>query len=270
MRVLLVFKDSKRARETLRFVQELLKELGVEYDRVVNRERALRRVKPSRYGLFVVIGGDGTFLSAARLASRAGVPLMGVNEGRFGFLTEFRKEELKRYLPKVLRGGARLVRRMMLDAYLKKGGRTRYLGNYLNDAVVSKSTISRLVKIEAFADEEKLMEVFGDGVIVSTPTGSTAYALSAGGPIMMPESRSLLFVPVCPHTLTDRPLILPPQFTVKLRAPEASVLTLDGQKVVPLEGGEEVLVKPSRYECLTVAHPERSFFSLLREKLGWG
>jgi len=273
MKVLLFFKDSPRARETLRFAEELLKKLGVPYDRAVNKERVVKRIKPSRYGLFIVIGGDGTFLSAARVASRGGVPLMGVNEGRFGFLTEFRREELEEYLPLFLEGKGELQRRIMLDVFLKRGRRELYLGNYLNDAVVSKSAIARLVKVEAFAGEEKLVEVFGDGVIVSTPTGSTAYALSAGGPILFPESESLLFVPICPHTLTNRPLILPSSFSLKLKAScegTPSVLTLDGQKVVSLREGDEVSVKRSRYLCLMFKHPKISFFGVLREKLKWG
>jgi len=207
------------------------------------------------------------------VASRYGIPLIGINEGRFGFLTEVKREEIPEVLPLILEGKGEIQRRIMIDVFLKRGRRELYLGNYLNDAVVSKSSIARVIRVEVYAQNEKLVEVFGDGVILSTPTGSTAYALSAGGPILFPESENLLFVPICPHTLSNRPLILPSEFTVYFKVVSENMealLTLDGQRGVDLRKGDVVVVKRSPYECLMYKHPNISFFGVLREKLKWG
>ncbi|NPA32735.1 MAG: NAD(+)/NADH kinase [Aquificae bacterium] len=273
MKVLVFIKDSREALETFRIVEEVLKREGVKYKKFVNKPKLSKKLRPKGYGLILVIGGDGTFLSASRIASRFGIPLAGINEGRFGFLTEIQREEIHELLPLVLRGEAPLLRRLMIDVYLRRGKKLLYLGNYLNDAVLSKSTLARVIRTEVFVGEEKIADVFGDGVILSTPTGSTAYALSAGGPILYPEARNLLFVPICPHTLTNRPLVLPSESVVSFRVASGDLrafLTLDGQEGKALLEGDEVLVKRSRYECLTYAHPRKSFFSILREKLKWG
>ncbi|AAC07026.1 NAD(+)/NADH kinase [Aquifex aeolicus] len=274
MRKVLVFlKNSKKAFETFKRVERVLKDLNLSYKKFINRKELFKVLKPKDYELFLVIGGDGTFLSAARIASRFGVPLVGVNEGRFGFLTEIKKEEIKKVLPLVLEGRAKLQERLMIDVYLRSRNRLRYLGNYLNDAVISKSSIARIIRTKVFINGEEVLEVFGDGVILSTPTGSTAYALSAGGPIVYPESQNLLFVPICPHTLSNRPLVLPSKFEVKFKVVSENMeafLTLDGQEGFHLKKGDEVIVKRSRYVCRMYSHPRKSFFGILKEKLRWG
>jgi len=254
-------------------VEKVLKELGVSYKKFVNRRELLKVLKPKDYELFLVVGGDGTFLSAARIASRYGVPLVGINEGRFGFLTEIKKDELEEVLPLILEGKSKLQERLMIDVFLKRKNKLRYLGNYLNDAVVSKSSIARIIRTKVFVGKEEVLEVFGDGVILSTPTGSTAYALSAGGPIIYPESKNLLFVPICPHTLSNRPLVLPAEFEVRFRVVSKNMeafLTLDGQEGFSLKKDDEVIIKRSQYSCKMYAHPYKSFFGVLKEKLKWG
>ncbi|HIQ49335.1 MAG TPA: NAD(+)/NADH kinase [Aquifex aeolicus] len=272
-RVLIFLKNSKKAIDTFKETEKILKDYGIEYKTVVNKSRIVKRLRPTNYDLFLVIGGDGTFLSAARIASRFGIPLAGINEGRFGFLTEIKKEEIERVLPLILEKKVPLQERLMIDVFLRRGKKLRYLGNYLNDAVISKSSIARIIQTEVFVNRERIVDIFGDGVILSTPTGSTAYALSAGGPILYPESENLLLVPICPHTLTNRPLVLPSEFEVSFKVVSKNMeayLTLDGQEGTFLEKEDEVIVKKSKYKCLTYSHPEKSFFGVLREKLKWG
>ena len=272
-RVLVFLKNSRKAFETFKRVEKVLKGLGINYKKFVNRKELLKILNPKDYDLFLVIGGDGTFLSAARIASRFGVPLVGVNEGRFGFLTEIKKEEIEEALPLILKEGTKLQERLMIDVYLRSKNRLRYLGNYLNDAVVSKSSIARIIRIKVLVGKEEVLEVFGDGVILSTPTGSTAYALSAGGPIIYPESKNLLFVPICPHTLSNRPLVLPADSEVKFTVVSENMeafLTLDGQEGFPLKKGDEIIIRRSKYVCKMFSHPFRSFFGVLKEKLKWG
>jgi len=272
-RVLVFLKDSKNALETFKLIEPILKNYGVQYKKFINRRNFVKKLRPVNYELFLVIGGDGTFLSGARIASRYGIPLIGINEGRFGFLTEIKKEEAPEVLPMVLEGKVKIQERLMIDVFLKRGNKIKYLGNYLNDAVVSKSSIARVIRTEVFVNGERIVEVFGDGVILSTPTGSTAYALSAGGPILYPESKNLLFVPICPHTLSNRPLVLPSEFTITFRIASGNTegyLTLDGQEGTHLKKEDEVIVKTSKYVCKTFAHPYKTFFGILREKLRWG
>ncbi len=272
-RALLFLKDSPEVKEIAKEVEKLLDAFGVESKKVVNRKNFTRKLNLRNYDLVIVIGGDGTFLSAARLASRFGVPLVGINVGRFGFLTEIKKEEIETSLPKILMGEGKLKERMMIDVYIRRKNKLFYLGNYLNDAVISKTNISRIINLKVYANEEEIVEVFGDGVILSTPTGSTAYALSAGGPIVYPYSESLILVPICPHTLSNRPLVMPPEFKVRfsvLANDWEAYLTLDGQVGKPLRRYDEVIIERSKYRCLVYEHPYLSFFQILRSKLRWG
>ncbi|MFN3264825.1 MAG: NAD(+)/NADH kinase, partial [Aquificaceae bacterium] len=181
MKVLLFVKDSPRAREVSQSVGEFIKTRGIQLDVFVNERSG--KEKPSLKGidLLVVVGGDGTFLAGARLGSGEGVPLLGINVGRFGFLTEVELEELEKVFELVIQGKIEPQRRMMLSAFLQREGKELYLGDYLNDVVVSKESLARMVEVEIELQKERVLRVYGDGVIVSTPTGSTAYALSAGG-----------------------------------------------------------------------------------------
>ena len=272
-KVALFVKDSEEAKSTASEILEFLKSKGYKVLKLLNRPELTRGVSLRGVRLMVVVGGDGTFLAGARLASRFGVPLVGVNEGRFGFLTEMEKHEAIDILREVLSGKIEKQRRMMLSTYLVRGKVRKFLGDYLNDVVVSKSAIARIMEIEVFANEDFMVHIYGDGVIVSTPTGSTAYALSAGGPIIYPDSENLLFVPICPHTLSNRPVVLPANFSLRLRilSPDrACYLTMDGQKGMYLKNGDVVEVRRSRRYCEIYTHPKKSFFEILRGKLKWG
>ncbi|MCS6957937.1 MAG: NAD(+)/NADH kinase [Aquificaceae bacterium] len=273
MKILLFVKDTQSAKETADKVKEFLKQIGAEVELFVNRREC--EEKPSLEGvkLLIVVGGDGTFLAGARLVAKHSIPILGVNEGRFGFLTEVERHEMEEVIRHVLDGSLKPQKRMMLSAYLRRGDSESYMGDYLNDVVVSKESLARMVEIEISVQEEMVLRVYGDGAIVSSPTGSTAYALSAGGPIIYPLSEALLFVPICPHTLSNRPLLLPAHFEIKLTnlSPDhMAYLTLDGQEGMSLKKGDTVIVRKSENYCLMYANPKRSFFSILREKLRWG
>jgi len=272
-RIVLFAKNSPKARNTAEFIHRILRERGCRIARLVNVPGLERRVNLKGYDLMVVVGGDGTFLSGARIAARFGVPVVGVNEGRFGFLTEIGREEASDVLADILRGEGKKQRRMMISTYLIRKGVRKFLGDYLNDVVISKSALARIMEMEIYAGDSFMVHVYGDGVIVSTPTGSTAYALSAGGPIMYPDSENLLFVPICPHTLSNRPVVLPPDFSLRIRilsGSRESFLTMDGQRGMFLREGDEVEIRKSRRYCEIYLHPRKGFFEILREKLRWG
>ena len=273
MKVFLFVKNSEKAISTARELKGFLTSKCVASELFVNRGKVTSPKALRKSSLMVVVGGDGTFLAGARLASRWGVPVVGVNEGRFGFLTEIEPSEAPRMLDTILSGKAKLQNRIMLSTYLYRKGVKKFLGNYLNDIVVSKSAIARIMEIECFSNDKFMMRVFGDGVIVSTPTGSTAYALSAGGPIVYPTSESLLFIPICPHTLSNRPMVIPADFSVRFRISSkdnAAYLTMDGQRGLFLKKGDVVEVRKSKTYCKVYTNPNLSFFEILRKKLRWG
>ncbi len=272
-RIALFVKDSREARLTAEDVRKFLLGEGCRVRVFVNSPDRERVLNLRGYDLMVVVGGDGTFLSGARVASKFGVPLLGVNEGRFGFLTEVERHEAVDVLREVLAGRLRKQSRMMLSTYILRNGVRKFLGDYLNDVVITKSAIARIMEIEVYADRDFMVHVYGDGVIASTPTGSTAYALSAGGPIIYPDSENILFVPICPHTLSNRPVVLPSRFSLRFRvlSPDrACYLTMDGQKGMFLKEGDVVEVKKSKRSCEIFLHPGKGFFEVLRKKLRWG
>ncbi|MCS6876574.1 MAG: NAD(+)/NADH kinase [Aquificaceae bacterium] len=273
MRALLFVKDEAKTVETAKNVAKVLEKFGLKTSTFVNRRSVGEKPSLKGFELLVVVGGDGTFLAGARLASKECVPVLGINQGRFGFLTEVEIGELEEALEDILRGRVSPQKRMMLSASLLREGKELFLGDYLNDVVVSKGSLARMVETDVLVQEEHVLRVYGDGIIVSSPTGSTAYALSAGGPIIYPLSENILLVPICPHTLSNRPLLLPSDFEIKLlnfTEDYMAYLTLDGQEGMDLKKGDVVLIKKSERFCLMYPNPKRSFFSILKEKLKWG
>jgi NAD+ kinase len=223
--------------------------------------------------LLVVLGGDGTMLSAARLAETRGIPILGVNMGGLGFLTEVRPDLLYQSLDRVFAGDFLLDERLMLRAAIHRRGDTVAQAAVLNDVVVSKGTLARMIEISINLQKQFVTRLRGDGVIVSTPTGSTAYSLSAGGPIMNPSVHALLLTPICPHTLTHRPLMVPSSVEVEgtlLSKDEGAMATLDGQVGVPLTQGDTVTLTASEHQTRLIRFPESSYYHVLREKLKWG
>jgi NAD+ kinase len=222
----------------------------------------------------VVLGGDGTILSVARHYGRLGLPILGVNMGGLGFLTEISLEDLYPCLEEyVLPGKFEVDERMILSVSLIRGGETVWRENVLNDAVINKGALARIAELTTWIDAEYLTTYRADGLIVSTPTGSTAYTLSAGGPIAYPTLGTIILLPICPHTLSNRPIILPETVTVAVTLEEKVqdlYLTLDGQVGRVLEAEDRLEVRSGDYHVKLVKHPRRSHFEILRTKLGWG
>ena len=220
----------------------------------------------------VVLGGDGTLLATARLAGEREVPIIGVNLGSLGFLTEVTTEELSGTLELTLGGGAGIDRRRMLRAVVHRQGGGAEIHQALNDVVLSRGSLGRVIDIEAGVDGAYLAAFKADGVIVSTPTGSTDYSLSAGGPLVHPSVRVILLSPICPHTLSVRPIVVDDgarlRFQLRSRGEEL-LLTLDGQEAVRVQEEDVVEVSRSPHVACLVRSPSLSFFDLLRTKLGW-
>jgi NAD+ kinase len=229
----------------------------------------------ARADLLLVLGGDGTLIHSARLLRGRPAPILGVNMGSLGFLTEVPQAEMYTALDLVLAGEARLSSRMKLRVHLHRGGRAEppeIDTEVLNDAVIAKGTMSRMGEFEATCSGYYVTTFKADGVIVATPTGSTAYALAANGPIMFPTMRGVIICPICPHMLTQRPLVLPDDQTVNiiLTSDSEVYLTLDGQRGVQLYQGDRVQIKQSSNRVMLVRNPHIDYFGILRTKLRWG
>ena len=223
--------------------------------------------------LVVVLGGDGTMLRAARLAAGHKVPILGINMGSFGYLTEVNVNEIHSTLELIIQGKFATEKRMMLDISIKHGKTITNVGSVLNDVVINRGSLSRMNELELEVDGTYLTTYKGDGLIVSTPTGSTAYSLSAGGPIVFPGKDLIIINPICPHTLTNRPIIFSENSNLKITLwskDKGAMLNLDGQQSYKIVSGDVVIVKRSRHTTMLVLSPYRSYGEILRSKLGWG
>jgi NAD+ kinase len=272
-----------RTPEGVRIARELsgwltARKVAVRFDRAT--ARALGRPDglpddrlPPRTDLVIVAGGDGTLLSAARIAGPQGVPILGVNFGGLGFLTELQPEELFGGLERVLAGDYAIEERAALRVRLKRGRRIVAEHALLNDAVVTKTALARMLVIDVAVDDERVATYTSDGLIVATPTGSTAYNLSAGGPILDPRVSGFVIAPICPHAMSYRPLVVPGTVTVRvvLRSrTEDAYLTLDGQVGYPLRPTDVILVDRHPRAVLLVRVARHGFFEILQGKLRWG
>jgi NAD+ kinase len=224
---------------------------------------------PRASDLVVVLGGDGTLLSIAHIAACRNVPVLGVNLGSLGFLTEVPLQEMMLTLDALLAGDRSMVStRMLLEARFKDDP-----GLCLNDVVINKGAVARMIHLKIWVDGREVETIRSDGLIIATATGSTAYSLSAGGPILQPGIPALLLTPICPHTLSFRPTVISSDAVVRvqlLTAGEEVFLTLDGQRGAPLVKGDIIEVRRAACELQLVTSPKRNYFDLLREKLSWG
>jgi len=233
--------------------------IGIEFDRMCEESDIL-----------VSIGGDGTLISLARRSYKYNKPIMGINAGNLGFLTDVTLDEIESFIKKFFEGEYRIDKRMMLR--IEIDGRKYYA---FNDIVFNKETISAMVDLrveaECMTEKEKywLNTYYGDGLIVSTPTGSTAYNLSAGGPVVYPLTKSLILTPLCPHSLTQRPLVLPSDFKLIVESKAKVDVVLDGQEIVHLYG-DKAKIKIASKSARLIHRVERNYFDVLREKLNWG
>ena len=233
---------------------------------------AERESLPKRSDIIIVLGGDGTLLAAARHIPPRKIPLLGINLGRVGFLTEIPANERVGARKLFLEGKAQVQERMMLEASILRKGKRIAGYRCLNDAVITKGALARIVPMKVATNSGLVADVFADGLIVSTPTGSTAYNLAAGGPIVMPGLNALIMTPLCPQTLSLRPTVLPSDETVDITIvgnPEEVFLTSDGQMGSPLTPMDKVVIRRSPDSISLVMNPRMDYFSLLRDKLGW-
>jgi NAD+ kinase len=223
--------------------------------------------------LLLVLGGDGTLLAAARVAALHGIPILPINMGSLGFLTSFTVQELYPALEETLAGRYSVSERVMLKVELEREGKVIETQRVLNEAVINKGTLARMIDLELHIDQDFVCRYRADGLIVATPTGSTAYSLSAGGPIVHPGVESFIITPICPHTLTDRPVVVRDSSLIEMRLlanTESVFLTLDGQKGIGLQATDFVRIVRAK-ETLRLIQPlKKSYFEILRDKLKWG
>ena len=223
--------------------------------------------------LMLVLGGDGTMIATARMVGDTEVPVMGVNYGGLGYLAEFPLEDLFPALDGVLEGKYRVQQRLMLSIELWRGAELVTRNRVLNDVVVNKSALARIIEIEAYLNQQSVNLFRADGLIVATPTGSTAYNLSAGGPIIYPSMNAIVITPICPFTLSNRPIVVPDDSVIEVRLMtkhEEVALTLDGQVGFDLQAADRVVIRKSNTAFNLVQPPNRNYFDVLRNKLKWG
>ena len=220
----------------------------------------------------IVLGGDGTMLGAARLVEQRSLPILGVNMGGLGFLTETTIDDIYESLEKVFAGAYYLDKRLMLEVGIYHQGKRMSEATVLNDVVIAKGHLARMISTQISIDKTFMTNIRGDGLIIATPTGSTAYSLSAGGPILDPSLEVLLINPICPHTLTHRPFLTPSKGSIEvaLTSHNKAVATLDGQIGIEMNPGDTVEICASDHRAQLIRFPDRSYYDVLRNKLRWG
>ncbi|TYB81827.1 MAG: NAD(+) kinase [Kosmotoga sp.] len=223
--------------------------------------------------LLIVLGGDGTLISSNRIISGANIPILGVNLGRLGFLTETKAEEALDTVKKVLSGNYKFDNRMKLISDIFYDEEKVFSTEVLNDIVINKGALARIIDIEVYIDNQYVNTYRADGLIISTPTGSTAYTLAAGGPIVYPTLNSIILTPICPHSLTHRPIVIHDDSEIKIRImndDEKVFITYDGQIGRKMSLKEEIFIYKSPQPVKLIVSQKRNYFALLKEKLGWG
>jgi len=268
--------------EVLRLLIHLLESRGLEVllednlDSVVSEQQvplATREAIGDRADLVIVVGGDGSLLSAARTLAKYDTPVLGINRGRLGFLTDITPDEMSRQIPAVLDGEYESENRFLLDARLERDGVIIDSSHALNDVVVNSGTTARMIEIELTIDDDFVYRQRADGLIISTPTGSTAYSLSGGGPIIYPTLDAMVLVPMFPHALSSRPIVIDGNSQVRIDILDRNSIhppvTCDGQMQMTAEPGDSVYIEKHPYQ-LTLLHPVgHSFYASCRDKLRW-
>jgi NAD+ kinase len=223
--------------------------------------------------LLVVLGGDGTMLAAARLLEGRPTPILGVNTGGLGFLTEVTPDEIYKALDNIFKEAYAVEERLMLQSRITRHGQLVGGSSVLNDVVLSKGTLTRMVQMEIRINRQFVTGLRGDGLIIATPTGSTAYSLSSGGPILNPSVHAMILTPICPHTLTNRPIVIPQDARVEVlisSREEGAMATFDGQVGIALRHDDTIEVSAADHYAKLIRFPERTFYEVLRKKLKWG
>jgi len=220
--------------------------------------------------ILVTLGGDGTLISAVRRAFKFNIPVMGIHAGKLGFLADFDISELSGFIPKLRSGEYRLDRRAMLQATINSKGETKEIVAF-NDIVMTRPSISKMIHLETSVDGQAFNTYYGDGVIVSTPTGSTAYNLSCGGPVLFPLTQVFVITPISPHSLTQRPVVLPGQYEIEVQTPDMNALAIvDGQDMYEFGAGDVIKIDLAKESAQLIHRKEFNYFEVLKEKLSWG
>ena len=219
------------------------------------------------------LGGDGTVLFSSRIVESMSIPILAVNIGDFGFITEISKQEWKSAFTKYQNGQLNLSRRVMIKVMVERDGISVAFHKGLNDAVISSNGIPNIIKLNLQINETNLGKYRADGIIVATPTGSTAYSISAGGPILDPEMEALIINPICPFTLSNRPIVVSGNEVIHITVEEGQradvILSVDGQDAYPLKAGDQIIVERSQTKALLIRSDKRNFYDILRSKLNW-
>ncbi len=235
-----------------------------------------RKEMYAKSDILISIGGDGTLLSLSRRSYHYDKPILGINAGNLGFLTDIKLYEIEDFITKIFIGEYRIDHRMVLEVELISKVENKHLIAF-NDIVLSRPSIDGMVNVNAYVsssevhmDKKHLNHYYGDGVIVSTPTGSTAYNLSAGGPIVYPLTQALIITPICPHSLTQRPLVLPADFEVTFESEDETIIVIDGQDIYNLKFFDAIRIKVAQKSVRMIHRIERNYFDVLKQKLHWG
>lgn len=241
---------------------------------IIGETSSLEKDKiPQQTDLLIVLGGDGTLLSVARIAHAHDIPILAVNLGSLGFLTEISLQELYPALENVLAGKFDVEHRMLLNARLWRNDKKVGDHNVLNDVVINKGVVARVVNLQVLVDGQYMTSYRADGLIIATPTGSTAYSLSAGGPIIHPSMQALVLSPICPLALTNRPILIPDQATIQVKLTTANEnvrVTLDGQEGWDMHTGDTLEIKKTQTTLKLIPAPKKNYYQILRQKLHWG
>ncbi len=278
-KVAFVYRGSTpEAQKLLKKIIPILKKQGVQVftapeQKLIPGTVLLKAKDLAKTNLVVSLGGDGTYLRSVRLLQGKAVPILGVNLGSLGFLSPTPKEKTLINIQKTLNGQMTLVPRSMFKVTMLRNRKKKWESLVLNDVVIERGSLSQLITISISTDQQLMLSAKADGLIISTPTGSTAYNLAAGGPLVHPDSQVIVITPVAPHSLTHRPIILPDDRSLSFKLEgksEKAHLVLDGQKVSDLQFSDQVVVKKSTADHLMVRDPEQKYFNLLRSKLKFG
>ncbi len=241
--------------------------------KALNKNYYDKKTITSNSDIVIVVGGDGTFLSVARLVKDYSIPIIGINLGGLGFLTEITLDEMYDVLDDIFKGNFTINERMMLKASIYRSGEKISSYSVLNDVVINKGTLARIIELKTSINDNFVTKYRADGLIVATPTGSTAYSLAAGGPIIYPELNCIILTPICPHTLTNRPIVISGDdiITVELNSLDNDVMiTLDGQVGFSLRDEDIVKIEKDEKKTLILTSPRKNYFETLRTKLKWG
>ncbi len=264
----IVVKNDNKAEKKAR---ELESRLGNQCA-VIDIQNSKSKDIPKNLECIIVLGGDGTFLSAARFIENRPIPLMGVKFGEVGFLAETTEENLYEEIDLLLEGKFFIQKRTRLDIKVMRNNKQIIDVDVLNDAVINKSALSRLTSCAVYLDSIYLTTYRADGLILATPTGSTAYSLAAGGPVVDPAVPSIILTPICPFTLTNRPLIIPDSTKIEILlegSPEDMILTLDGQEGFEMDPGDKIFVKKSANDINMISFANQSYYKILKTRLKW-